>query len=76
MDGFFKFMASRNGRIARIIAGVVLVILGAVVLEGAAGWIVAIIGLVPLSAGLFDWCFFAPLFGKPFLGPDLRKNAE
>ncbi len=76
MDGFFKFTASRNGRIARIIAGVVLVILGAVVLEGTAGWIVAIIGLVPLSAGLFDWCFFAPLFGKPFLGPGLRKNAE
>ena len=76
MQGFFRFMASRNGRITRVVAGIILVVLGTLVLEGAAGWIVSIIGLVPLAAGLFDWCFFAPLFGRPFLGPDLRKSVE
>jgi hypothetical protein len=34
---------------------------------------VAIIGLVPLLAGLFDRCVFAPLFGLPFDGERLRR---
>jgi hypothetical protein len=40
---------------------------------GVGGWILAIVGLVPLAAGLFDWCVFAPLFGLPFVGPRLRQ---
>jgi hypothetical protein len=73
MKGFFKFMASTAGRAARIIAGLVLVILGLAVVEGTGGWILAIIGLVPLLAGLFDRCVFAPLFSLPFVGDQLRK---
>ena len=36
----------------------------------------AVIGLVPLAAGVFDWCFFAPLFRLPFAGPRLRQTLE
>jgi hypothetical protein len=31
---------------------------------------------VPLAAGLFDWCVFAPLFGLPFVGKRLRHAVE
>jgi hypothetical protein len=31
---------------------------------------------VPLVAGAFDWCVFAPLFGLPFVGPKLRETVE
>jgi hypothetical protein len=32
----------------------------------------AVVGLVPLVAGLFDFCVFAPLFGAPMSGPKIR----
>jgi hypothetical protein len=35
---------------------------------GGAGWILAIVGLVPLLAGVFDVCVFAPLFRMPCSG--------
>jgi hypothetical protein len=59
--------------VVRIVAGVALILVGLLAIGGVAGWIVAIIGLVPLAAGLFDRCVFAPLFGLPFVGPRLRE---
>ncbi len=72
MNGLVKFMASGNGRITRVVAGIVLVILGLFVITGTGGIIVAIIGLVPLLAGLFDVCVLAPLAGLPLQGTEIR----
>lgn len=72
MNPFLRFMVSTAGRITRIVAGLVLVLWGVTGLSGAAGIIVAVIGLVPLLAGLFDFCVFAPLFGFPLSGPRIR----
>jgi hypothetical protein len=30
------------------------------------GFVMVIIGLVPLTAGVFNFCLFAPMFGAPF----------
>jgi hypothetical protein len=76
MKAVFQFLAGPAGRWVRVIAGVVLIVVGLAVVGGVGGWILAIVGLVPLVAGLFDWCFFAPLFGLPFLGPSLREKLE
>ena len=73
MNAFFRFVASPTGRVIRIVAGLALILIGLLALEGLAGWILAIVGLVPLAAGVFDWCVFAPLFGLPFVGPRLRQ---
>ena len=72
MNPFIKFMASQTGRATRVVAGIALVIWGIVALGGATGLVVAVIGLVPLLAGLFDFCVFAPLFGAPLSGPKIR----
>jgi len=64
LNPFVKFMASPAGRIARDVAGIVLVALGHF-MHSVGGIIVAVVGLVPLIAGLFDFCVFAPLFGAP-----------
>ncbi len=72
MNPFVSFMASTAGRLTRIVVGIVLVTWGWFGLGGTAGIIVAIIGLVPLLAGLFDFCVFAPLFGAPLSGPKIR----
>jgi len=61
-----------TGRIVRIVAGILLIALGLLGLGGTTGLIVAVIGAVPLLAGLFDFCVFAPLFGAPLSGPKIR----
>lgn len=76
MNAFFRFIASPAGRLIRIVAGIVLIAVGLRLIHGAGGWILAVIGLVPLGAGVFDWCVFAPLFGLPFVGERLRQAVQ
>jgi hypothetical protein len=70
---FAQFMASTFGRALRIIAGLVLIGIGLWVLGGTWGIVLAVVGAVPLVAGIFDFCVFAPLFGGPFLAKDIVK---
>ncbi len=72
MNPFVKFMSSTAGRITRIVAGIALIALGLLVVHGLGGIILAIVGLLPLVAGLFDFCVFAPLFGAPMGGKQAR----
>lgn len=74
MNAFVNFMASSAGRMTRIVAGIVLIVVGLLGIEGTAGIIVAVIGVVPVLAGVFDFCLFAPLFGRPFSGPKIRAG--
>ncbi len=75
MNKLFAFLASQTGRYARMAAGIILIVIG-VLVGGTAGTIIGIIGLVPLAAGAFDFCVFAPLFGLQFQGRDLRHELE
>ncbi len=74
MNPFVSFMASTAGRITRIAAGLGLIVWSLVGLTGAAGVVVAVIGMVPLAAGLFDFCVFAPLLGAPLGGAKIRAG--
>ncbi len=65
MNPFVTFMRSGIGRLLRAILGVFLVWWG---FFGGAGVIVGIIGFVPLLAGIFNFCVFAPLFGLTLMG--------
>ena len=76
MKGIFRFLASSAGRVVRAVAGLALIVVGIAVVGGVVGWILVIVGLVPLAAGVFDRCVFAPLFGLPFAGPSLRQKLE
>jgi hypothetical protein len=76
MNAFFRFIATPTGRAIRVVAGLALILVGLLAVQGAGGWILAIVGLVPLAAGLFDRCVFAPLFGLPFVGPRLRQTLQ
>lgn len=74
MNPFVKFMASTAGRITRVVAGLALIAWGLLGITGTTGIIVAVIGALPLAAGLFDFCVFAPLFGAPLSGPKIRAG--
>lgn len=72
MNEFFRFVASPAGRGIRIAAGLALA--GTSLANPKKpNWPLLGVSLIPLSAGLFDWCFMAPLDGKPFEGEPLRK---
>ncbi len=70
--GFAQFMSSNAGRGLRIIAGLALIALG--LATSSIVWVV--VGLVPLAAGMLDVCLFAPLFGAPLKGAEVRGKAK
>lgn len=72
---FARFMSSSFGRLLRIVAGIALIIIGLAAVHGTGGIILAIVGLVPLVAGIFNVCVFAPLFGGPFWAKDIQPKA-
>jgi hypothetical protein len=70
-------MASPGGRILRIVLGIVLSIIGSsLFLNGddgseTLGLIIGVIAIVPILAGVMNWCLIGPLLGAPFNGKDL-----
>lgn len=71
---FAKFMAGPMGRGVRIAAGVLLVLLGLFVIEGAVGLILAVVGIAAILAGTFNFCLIAPLIKAPFFGKDALQK--
>ena len=74
MNPFVSFMASTAGRVLRAVAGLVLLYVGMQLMAGVGGIIVAVIGVVMIAAGVFDFCLFAPLFGNPLSGKKIRAG--
>lgn len=72
MNDFFKFMATRWGRMARFCVGLVLFAWGI----GLAGWgfLLAAVGFVMMAAGAMDLCLLAPFYNLPITGKMLRKH--
>ena len=68
---FARFMASPAGRGIRILAGVVLIVVGYGMHSGL-GTVLAVAGLVPVAAGVLNLCLFGPLFHAPFAGKDVE----
>jgi hypothetical protein len=72
---FFRFMSSPAGRVLRGVVGGVLFLLGILMASANPLMIIAIaLGFVVMSAGVLDFCIFAPLARKPFMGPKLRDE--
>ena len=61
------FLVSPAGRLARIIAGVVLVVVGFVV-QGAGGIAISVVGVLPIVTGAINICLLGPLFGADLWG--------
>ena len=64
------FMAGTTGRLLRGAIGVVLIFVGIDGFDGAAGWAIAAVGFVPLTAAAANVCLIAPLLHAPFRGRD------
>lgn len=64
MDGLLNFMASTPGRIVRAILGLVLIYVGLFNMSGIFGYIVAIIGLIPLFMSISGRCLLQSVLGS------------
>lgn len=77
---FASFMSSAAGRILRMLVGLGLIGLGVFLIAATStipiGILLAVVGLLPLVAGLADVCIFAPLFGAPFSGAKVRAHVS
>lgn len=70
---FVHFMRSIAGRVLRVVAGAIIIWLALARLEAPWSYLVAGIGLVPLFAGVFNFCLLGPLFSVDLWGRP--KNA-
>ncbi|MGI8686194.1 MAG: YgaP-like transmembrane domain [Acidimicrobiales bacterium] len=66
-----RFLGSQPGRIVRIVVGIALIAAG--VLLGGTGLVLTVVGLLPLAAGVFDFCMLGPLFRLPVVGSRFRE---
>jgi hypothetical protein len=64
---FTEWMAGAAGRTLRVIAGLILIGIGLYV-QGIWGIVIAVVGVVPVLAGIFNFCLVAPILGAPFRG--------
>lgn len=62
---FVEWMSRPAGRILRAVAGVILIGVG-LYFQGVWGYVVAVVGVVPVLAGVFNFCLIAPILGAPF----------
>ena len=71
-SSFARFVNSPAGRIARLVVGIGLIVWGYTQLESAMGYVLVVIGLVPLAAGAMDLCLISALLGGPISGARIR----
>ena len=71
---FVKFMTSGLGRAARIALGIVILSVGLLVIKGIPGTLMALVALIPIAGGVFDYCLVGAALGYPFWGAEARKK--
>lgn len=72
---FARFMATPAGRILRIVLGIVIIWIG-VVSPKPFGYVLEVIGLIPIIAGVLNLCLIGPLIGAPLKASDLPRAGE
>jgi hypothetical protein len=65
---FACFMARPAGRLLRIVAGLALIGWGWTMRGTTTGTVLMVVGIVPILAGVLNFCLIAPLIGAPFSG--------
>ena len=69
-----KFMTSGMGRGARIALGVIIMAIGLSLVQGVVGNLMAVVALIPIAGGLFDFCLIGFALGYPLKGDEARRK--
>ena len=68
IDSVILLLMSTPGKMLRVVVGLLVIGVGILIIQGTAGFVVAVIGLIPIFAALAGICLIAPLFGYTFEG--------
>ena len=71
---FSRFINSSAGRVFRLVAGTLFLVVGYVYRDHPLGVISMVWSVVPLSAGVFDLCFISAILGGPLSGAKIRER--
>jgi len=71
-SSFSRFLNSPAGRIFRLAAGTVFLVVGYVYRGHTLGVLSMVWSVFPLSAGAFDICYISALLGGPLSGAKIR----
>ncbi len=69
---FSQFINSWIGRMFRVVAGAMFLVVGYVYRDHGAGVAAMVWSVLPLSAGAFDLCYISALLGGPVSGAKIR----
>ena len=72
---FGQFMASTVGRVLRGIIGVALIV-GGVAIGGVSAWVLGVLGIVLVAAGVFDFCVITGVIDNVWSGGEVRARAR
>ena len=73
VPGFVGFIASTAGRWLRVFVGLAIII-GGIRAATPAGNLLALLGIIPLAAGSFDFCVLGKLFAGTYSGGKIREK--
>jgi hypothetical protein len=71
-SGFSQFINSRVGRVFRLGAGTLLLVVGYLYRGHALGTVCMAVSVLPLTAGAFDLCYISAVLGGPLSGAKVR----
>jgi hypothetical protein len=71
---FSRFINSRAGRVFRLVAGMLFLVVGYLYRDHTLGVVSMVWSVVPLSAGVFDMCFISAILGGPLFGAKIRDS--
>ncbi len=74
--GFSRFLNSPGGRVFRFVGGVGFLAVGYLYRHHALGIVSMVWGLLAMSAGGFDVCYFSLVLGGPFSGRRIREQQK
>ena len=69
-----RFLNGPAGRVFRFVGGIIFVVIGCVDRETLLGILSIAWGLLAMSAGGFDVCYFSVVLGGPFSGKKIRSQ--
>jgi hypothetical protein len=73
-SGFSRFINSSAGRVFRLVAGMLFLVVGYVYRDHPLGVISMVWSVLPLSTGAFDMCFISAVLGGPLSGSKIRES--
>jgi hypothetical protein len=68
-----QWMAGTAGPAPRVLVGLDLIGVG-LYFQGTRGIVIAVVGVLPVLAGISNFCLIAPLLGEPFRGRPARAE--